>query len=63
VTSDRALGNGMKLHRGKFRLDVRKRFFTEKVVSHWSRLPREVVMAPSLSEFKEHPDNVLSHMV
>ena len=53
----------MKLHQGKFRLDIRKRFFTERVVGHCNRLPREVVMAPSLSEFKEHLDDTLSHMV
>ncbi|KAK4810491.1 hypothetical protein QYF61_004271 [Mycteria americana] len=48
---------------GKFRLDLRKRFFTERVVGHWDRLPREVVTARSLSEFKEHLDDALSHMV
>ena len=53
----------MKLHQGKFRLDIRKMFFTERVVSPWNRLPREVVMAPSLSEFKEHLDDVLSRVV
>jgi len=42
----------MKLHQGKFRLDVRKRFFAERVVSHWNRVPEKVVMAPSLSEFR-----------
>jgi len=39
---------------GKFRLDIRKQFFTERVAGHWNRLLWEAVMAPSLSEFKEH---------
>ncbi|KAK4822096.1 hypothetical protein QYF61_009796 [Mycteria americana] len=52
----------MKLHQGKFRLDIRKRFFTERVVSYWNKLSREVVTAPSLSEFKEYLDDALSPM-
>ncbi|KAK4813720.1 hypothetical protein QYF61_020927 [Mycteria americana] len=63
MTSNRIRGNGMKLHQGKSRLDIRKRFSAERVIGPWNRLPREVVTAPSLSEFKEHLDDALSHIL
>ncbi|KFQ34942.1 hypothetical protein N332_02690, partial [Mesitornis unicolor] len=55
--------NGFKLEEGRFRLDIRKKFFTVKVVRHWHRLPKEAVDAPSLEAFKARLDRALSNLV
>ncbi|KFV59832.1 hypothetical protein N341_08023, partial [Tyto alba] len=54
--------NGFKLKGGRFRLDIRKKFFTMRVVRHWPRLPRAAVAAPSLGGFKARLDGALSSL-
>ncbi len=48
------------VHQGRFGLDMRKHFFTERLVKPWNRLPGEVGDAPCLSVFKRHLDNTLN---
>ncbi|KGL95359.1 hypothetical protein N301_04238, partial [Charadrius vociferus] len=55
--------NGFKLEEDRFKIDIRKKFFTVRVVRHWNRLPREAVEAPSLEAFKARLDGALSNLV
>ncbi|KFP88821.1 hypothetical protein N310_13051, partial [Acanthisitta chloris] len=55
--------NGSKLKEGRFGLDMRKKFFIQKLVRHWHKLPREVVDALSLEVFKARLDGTLSNLI
>ena len=47
----------------KFTRDIRKNFFSEKVVRYWNKLPREVVDSPAMEVFKKCGDMALKDMV
>lgn len=61
--SDRRRGDVFKLKEGRFKLDIRKKFFTIRVLKHWHKLPREVVDTPSREVFMARLDRFLSNLV
>ena len=65
VDSDKTRRNGFKLKEGRFRLDIRKKSYSEvySVVRHWNRLPRRVVDVPSVETFKIRMDGALSNLI
>ena len=63
VDSGRTRRDGLKLRQGRFRLDIRRKFFTQRVVTHWNRLPKEVVDVPSLEAFKARLEVALGSLL
>jgi len=63
VYSDKTRANSFKVKEGRFRLDMKNKFFTMRVMRHWQRLPREAVDVPSLAVFKARLDGALSNLL
>ena len=63
MDSDRTRGDGFKLRQERFRLDVRRKFYTQREMTHWNRLPKEAVDAPSLEALKARLDVALGSLV
>ena len=63
VDNSRTRENGFKMKEGRFKLDIRGKFFTKRAVRCWNRLPREVVDAPSLEMFKAMLDGDLGSLI
>ena len=56
VGCDRTCRSGFQGRQGRFKLGLRMKFFPERLVRHWNRLPKEVVDAASLEAFKARLD-------
>ena len=63
VCDDRTRGNGFKLKEGRFRLNIRKKSFTVRVVRLWNRLPSDVAVVPSSETSKARLDQALGNLI
>lgn len=61
--SDRIRGKGFEVEEGRFRLAIRRKFFMQRVVRLWPRLPGEATNALSLQAFKTMLDGDLGILI
>ena len=60
---ERIRSEGFNLKKSRFIVNIRKKFFTVRIVRHWHRLPREAVAAQSLKVFKARLDGTLGNLI
>jgi ribonuclease P/MRP protein subunit RPP40 len=63
VQSTRTRGHRFKIVKQRSRLDVRKYFFSQRIVNVWNKLPEHVVEADSINSFKNRLDSVWSQVI
>ena len=59
--NDRTRGHNLKIKKKSFKLDLRKNFFSLRVVDQWNNLPADVINSPTLNTFKRRLDKFMDH--
>lgn len=54
---------GLKLKESRFRLYIRKKLFTMRVVMYRNRLPKDTVDGPSLEMFRARLEGIQSNLI
>jgi hypothetical protein len=58
--SERTRGHVLKLAKARFNLEIRKNYFSQRVVNEWNKLPAVVIEADSVNSFKNRYDKFMS---
>jgi len=56
ATTTELRGHSLKLYKKSSRLELRKHFFSQRIVDQWNKLPDDVVSAATISSFKKRLD-------
>ena len=62
-TSERTRGNSLKLEKQRFQKEIRKNYFSLRVINIWNSLPNDIVMAKNLNIFKSRLDRMWSDLL